>query len=187
MNTNKECFITSEEYELLQPNYDCKTEYADGEIWLSSNSSDKHNDIIVNISSEIRNYLKGSKCKVKTEGMEVIFDEKEKYKLKPDIFIVCKNDINAMKGESYTTSPKVIFEVISPGKESIKRDKQYKYNIYEEYGVLEYNIVEQNGFIIQHALIDGVFRIVNAYHKGETYKGYIYKDLEISMDYIFEY
>ena len=186
MDIDKKDYISPDEYEVLQNTYDCKTEYADGEIWLSSNASDKHNSIIVNISTYINLYLKGSECKVRTEGIEVIFDEKEKYKLKPDVFIVCKNDIDAMKGESYITPPKVIFEVVSPGKEAIKRDKQYKYNIYEHYGVIEYNIVEQNGYIHQHALIDGYYQLVCTYHLGDTYNGYVFKDLKIKLEDIYE-
>lgn len=178
-------YITPSEYEKLQDTYNCKTEYANGEIWFHSNASDKHNDIIVNLSTYINLYLKGSPCKVKTEGMEVIFDENEKYKLKPDLFIVCKNDIDNMKGESFTTPPKVIFEVVSPGKLSIKRDKQYKYNIYEHYGVLEYNIVEQNGYIHQHALIDGYYQLINSYHFGDEYKGFIFEDLKVKLEDIF--
>lgn len=186
VNTNvNEKFLTPDEFDRIQNSYECKVEYYNGEVWMTSNSSDRHNDIVINIASEIRSYLKGSKCKVKTEGMEVIFDEEEKYKFKPDVFIVCEKDIEAMKGESYTTPPKVIFEVVSQGKEAIKRDKQFKYNIYEHYGVIEYNIVEQNGFINQHALIDGYYQLINSYHKGETYEGYVFKELRIDMNDIF--
>lgn len=185
MNVQKDYFITPDEYELLEPTYDCKTEYTNGETLLSSNASDKHGDIIVNLSSEIRNHLKDSQCKVKTEGSEVIFDEKEKYKFKPDVFIVCKNDINAMKGESYTTPPKVIFEVVSPDKDAIKRDKQFNYNIYEAYGVLEYNIIEQNGYIYQHALIDGYYQIVNVLKNNDEYISTVFPDLKINLKDIF--
>ncbi len=118
--------------------------------------------------------------------MEIILGADEKYKFKPDVFIVCKNDIDAMKGESYTTPPKVIFEVVSPGKEDIKRDKQLKYNVYEEYGVLEYNIVEQNGFIHQHALIDDYYQIINTYKNDDEYVSSVFTDLKISLKDIFE-
>lgn len=30
-------------------------------------------------------------------------------------------------------------------------------------GGVEYNLVEQNGFIVQHKLIDGAYQIVNVY------------------------
>lgn len=185
MNIDKNNYITPEEYDKLQLSYDCTTEYFDGEIWLNSNASDKHNDIIINIASEVRAYLKNSQCKVKTKGMEVIFDENEKYKFKPDVFIVCKNDIDAMKGESYTTPPKVIFEVVSLGKEANIRDKRIKYDIYEQYGVLEYNIVEQNGFITQHKLIDGNYQIVDMYKKDDEFTSTVYTDLKIYLKDIF--
>lgn len=177
-------YCTPEEFDNI--NFECKAEYYNGDIWLSLNAYDKHNDIIINIASEIRSYLKNSKCKVKTEGMEVIFDEKEKYKFKPDIFIVCQNDIDNMKGESYTTPPKVIFEVLSPGKQAVIRDKQLKYNIYEQYGVQEYNIVDAHGFIIQHSLTDGYYQITNTFKGNDRYASIVFPELKISLKDIFE-
>ena len=33
--TQKDNYISPDEYEVLQSKYDCKTEYADGEIWVA--------------------------------------------------------------------------------------------------------------------------------------------------------
>ncbi len=71
------------------------------------------------------------------------------------------------KGESFLTPPKIIFEILS--KSTSKLDKGAKYYTYEKYGVLEYNLVDQNGFIIQHTLIDGLYEITNTFKKGDKY------------------
>jgi|BioPla2DNA2_1021312.scaffolds.fasta_scaffold00722_14 hypothetical protein len=39
--TQKDNYISPDEYEVLQSKYDCKTEYADGEIWVSSSTASR--------------------------------------------------------------------------------------------------------------------------------------------------
>ena len=85
------------------------------------------------------------------------------------------------KGESFTSAPKVIFEILS--KSTAKFDKGRKYDTYEKFGVLEYNLVEQNGFIVQHKLIDGAYQIVNVYKNNDDYESVVFSDLKIG-DYV---
>lgn len=180
MNTNKDIYITSEEYEKLQSTFNCKTEYDNGQIIMHSDTSIKHNDIVLNIAFALKQFLKGGKCKVSTEQIEVIFDENIKYK--PDVFVTCEEATT--KGQSFTSSPKVIFEVVS--KSTASHDYITKLSVYQKYGVLEYNIVEQNGHIVQYGLEDGVYRIMNTFHLGDVFKGYVFKELQVSLEDIFE-
>ena len=106
-------------------------------------------------------------------------DDLRKYK--PDIFIMC--DDATRKGESFTSAPKVIFEILS--KSTAKFDKGRKYDTYEKFGVLEYNLIEQNGFIVQHKLIDGAYQIVNVYKNDDSYISTVFKGLEINLRDIF--
>lgn len=173
---------TEEEFEDIQSHYDGKAEFDNGLIFLSSNTSIKHNEIKRNILTELSIYLKGSKCKAYDEQIEVIFKhEGDLRKYKPDIFVMC--DDATRKGESFTSAPKIIFEILS--KSTAKFDKGRKYDTYEKFGVLEYNIVEQNGFIVQHALIDGAYQIVNVYKNDDDYISTVFKDLKINLKDIF--
>ncbi|EQB90250.1 hypothetical protein M918_00980 [Clostridium sp. BL8] len=81
------------------------------------------------------------------------------------------------------TAPKIIFEILS--KSTSKIDRGAKYYTYEKYGVLEYNIVDQNGFIVQHTLIDGAYEITNTFKKGDKYISSIFTDLIIDVGFIF--
>lgn len=182
MNTKSDHFITPEEYEKLQHNYNCTTEYLNGEIVLSSNTSSKHNSIVVNLATYLNLYFKGSKCRVHTEGMEVIFGDKDKYKLKPDVFVVCQDDIDKMKGQSFTTPPKIIFEVIS--KSTAGYDRVTKLQLYRKYGVREYNMVEQDGAILQCILKDGEY-IPKTYRSTDQYISSVFPDLKIDLKEIF--
>lgn len=181
MNTQKDHYVTPDEYELLQDTFDCKTEYSNGEIIVHSNTDAKHNRIILNISFFLTKYFKGSQCSFHTEQIEVIFDENHKYK--PDIFIICENDKNNMKGESYTTPPKIIFEVIS--KSTASHDRITKLQVYRKYGVLEYNMIEQDGTMIQCILSNEDY-IVKEYKMNDEYISSVLPDLKINLNDIFE-
>ena len=103
---------SEDEFEDIQSHYDGKAEYDNGLIFLSSTTSIKHNEIKRNILTEMSICLKGSKCKVYDEQIEVIFnyrDDTRKYK--PDIFVMCEEVTK--KGESFTSAPKLIFEILS--------------------------------------------------------------------------
>lgn len=175
-------YYAEEEFEDIQSHYDGKAEFDNGLIFLSSNTSIKHNEIKRNILTELSIYLKGSKFQAYDEQIEVIFKNKDDLrKYKPDIFIMC--DDATRKGESFTSVPKVIFEILS--KSTAKFDKGRKYDTYEKFGVLEYNLIEQNGFIFQHKLIDGAYQIVNVYKNDDSYISTVFKSLEINLRDIF--
>lgn len=178
MNIEKDKYISPEEFEIIQDSYECKVEYDNGSIIMHSDTSDYHNEIVGNIAAYLKLYLKGTKCKVLIEQIEVIFDENHKYK--PDIFVVCEEA--TMKGESYTSTPKIIFEIIS--KSTASHDRITKLELYQKYGVMEYNMVEQNGNIIQCVLKDECYSI-NTYHAGDIYVSYVFPNFKIDLKDIF--
>lgn len=182
MNTDEDLFIEAEEYEKLQDTFKCKTEYDNGRIIMHSGTSIKHNDIVLNINMYLRLFLKNSKCNTFTEQIEVIFkNEKEEYKYKPDVFVVCEEATR--KGESFTSAPKIIFEVVS--KSTASHDYITKLAVYQKFKVLEYNIVEQNGYIVQYGLIDGAYRITNTFHKGDTFVSFVFPEFKMELEDIF--
>lgn len=173
-------YISPEEYEKLQDNFDFKTEYDNGKIIMHSDVSDRHNEITTNLVASLVPFFRKKQCKVRSEKIEIIFDENHKYK--PDVFVVCGNP--RMKGQSYLTAPKLIFEVIS--RSTASHDRLTKYNVYMENGVTEYNLVEQNGFITQYTLIDGWYQQTGAFRADDTYKSTAVEGLEIDLNEIFE-
>lgn len=93
-------------------------------------------------------------------------------------------DDASKKGESFTSSPKIVFEVVSP--EYSDHDYFIKANIYQRFGVLEYNIVEQNGMITQYSLIDGSYRTPKVWNSKDTYISTVFPKLQIQLQDIFE-
>lgn len=92
MQVQNNIFISLDEFEKIQSNYDGKAEYYNGQILFSSRTSMAHNRIVMGISSMLYNFFKGSKCTPYSEQIEVIFkNDSEIYKFLPDVFVMCIN------------------------------------------------------------------------------------------------
>lgn len=180
MNTKPNEYISADEYELLQNEFPCKSEFSDGAIIMHSDISERHNYISNGIVAHLYMYFKKTNCNVYSDGIEVIFDEKHKFK--PDVFVMCDNYKDTMKGQSFTTAPKIIFEVIS--KSTASHDRITKLQIYRKYGVLEYNMIEQDGTFIQCTLIDDEYH-VREYSNDDTYTSSVFNDFKINLNDIF--
>lgn len=128
-------------------------------------------------------FLDKSKCDVYTESIEVIFrNNEEVYKYKPDVFVMC--DDSTRDGESFTSSPKIIFEVIS--KSTASHDYITKLDVYQRFGVLEYNLVEQEGYIVQYSLIDNQYKITNVFKDEDDYTSTVFPNISINLKDIFQ-
>jgi len=102
---------------------------------MSPSPTFQHQDINAKILFEFMQYLKNcKKCKVVAE---VDWNISNDTVLRPDISVVC-NMLN--RGKFIHQTPNVIFGILSPSTK--KQDRHLKYDIYEEYGVEYYIIVE---------------------------------------------
>ena len=115
--------------------------YRMGDIYMMSSPAVKHQRIIREIGSELRNYLKGKKCEIFMAPLDVVLFKKDKEKsqnvFQPDIFVVC--DPKKISKERIYGAPDFIVEVISAS--NPENDCVYKLNVYMQYGVKEYWIV----------------------------------------------
>lgn len=175
-------YISYEAYLEMQNCTDDKLEYHNGLVVNMSPTSIKHNIIVNNIVFEMKKFFKGTNCKVFSEQIGVIFqDDKSKYEFQPDVFVICDGKT---KGEKFISTPCIIFEVLS--KATASNDLFDKPKIYERFGVIEYNIVNQDGSILQYGLKDGSYEVVANYTKDDTYESIVYPDLKILLKDIFE-
>ncbi len=102
-----------------------------------------HQDISMNLSTEIKVFLKGKKCKVYAAPFDVRLPEANQSDdeiltvVQPDISVICdrsKVDKNGCKG-----APDLIIEILSPT--TSKKDRIIKFYTYERFGVKEYWLV----------------------------------------------
>lgn len=175
-------FYTYQEFLNITKDSKDKIEFHNGKILNMSPTSIRHNKITTNITFELKSFFKGSKCDVYSEQVSVLFEsENQKNEFLPDVFVVCED--SKTRGEKFITPPKLIFEVVS--KQYASNDYFVKAEAYQNFGVLEYNIVEQNGHIVQYGLEDGKYLIKNTYHLGDVYSSIIFTDLKFKLDDIF--
>jgi Uma2 family endonuclease len=182
MESIRNVFITPKQFEEIQSKYDGVCEYLNGEILFSSRTSKLHNRVVRKILSKLDTYFDGSKCEPFSEQIEVIFkNENEQYNFLPDIFVMCE-DAKTL-GESFVSSPKIVFEVVSENYSD--NDYFIKARIYQKFQVLEYNIVEPTGSITQYSLVNGAYGTPKVFSNKDTYKSTVFTDLAINLENIF--
>lgn len=166
---------------------DERIEIIHGEIInMSPAPSRIHQEIIMEIASEIRNYIKANNgsCKVYPAPFDVILKNDDenilnsKNIVQPDISVIC--DKSKLTDKGCTGSPDLIVEVVSefnPRNDYIK-----KLNLYEQFGVKEYwivNPIRKN--ILVYILTDTGYDAPMSYTFNDKIKVNLYENLEIDF------
>jgi Uma2 family endonuclease len=153
---------------------DDRCELLGGEIVMMAPPSRLHQEISMELTRQIANYLEGKRCKVYPAPFAVRLFEQEgddpkdvDTVVQPDISIVCdpkKLDDRGCKG-----APDMVAEILSPS--TRRHDRLTKLNLYQQAGVKEYWIVEPETQSVQVFLLrDGVFRIHEDYSRTDVAK-----------------
>lgn len=133
----------------LQLPQDARVELIDGIIYdMSPAPSRVHQEIVIELATLIKNYLKSSNkpCKVYTAPFDVVLieegqDEKQATNVvQPDISIIC--DKKKLTEKGCVGVPEMIIEVVS--EYNPFHDYIRKLNLYNQYKVKEYWIVNPN-------------------------------------------
>jgi Uma2 family endonuclease len=99
----------------------------------------QHQDIVSEVASQLRMFVnKSSLGKVIVAPMDVYFGWKNVYQ--PDILFLSNDRMNLVQDGKIKGAPDLIIEVLSPGTEAY--DKKEKKEIYEQFGVKEYWLVD---------------------------------------------
>jgi Uma2 family endonuclease len=166
-----------------------RIEIIDGNIYnMSPAPSRIHQKIIMELSAEIRNYIKANNgsCEVYPAPFDVILkndDEIIEYSkniIQPDISVIC--DKNKLTDKGCTGSPDMIVEVVSPYNPN--NDFIRKLNLYDKYKVKEYwivNPIKKN--ILVYTLNDNEsYGMPDIYTFEDKIKVGIYNNLEIDFN-----
>jgi len=122
-----------------------RLELIKGKIFkMSPAPSNTHQEIALNIASELNFFLKNKLCKVYVAPFDVRLvrnetsDKKIKTVVQPDICIVC--DLSKLTDQrGCLGAPDLVIEILSPGNNA--KEIKIKYDLYEEFGVMEYWVV----------------------------------------------
>jgi Uma2 family endonuclease len=126
----------------LEWDEDERYEIIDGEAYMMSAPSRRHQEISMALSAALYNYLEGKTCKAYAAPFAVrLFpraDKGDDTVVEPDISVVC--DPGKLDDRGCNGPPDLVVEILSPT--TARYDRIVKFNTYREAGVREYWIVD---------------------------------------------
>jgi Uma2 family endonuclease len=117
----------------------------DGERWeliggaaynMSPAPAVKHQDLVLNLSSLLRERLKGKPCKPFVAPVDVVLSDEDV--VQPDVFVVC--DPSKITPQNIQGAPDFIAEVLSPS--TARKDLREKKALYQRLAVAEYLVLD---------------------------------------------
>lgn len=175
-------------YDYLNFPNDEFVEIIDGKIFAMSPAPSRiHQELIMEISAELRNYIKSNKgqCKVYPAPFDVVLinenenENDSKNIVQPDISVIC--DKNKLNDKGCFGPPDMIVKIVSkfnPGNDYVK-----KLYLYEKYKVKEYWIVNpMKKNILVYTLTESGYNQPDLYTFNDKIKVNIFNNLEIDFN-----
>ncbi len=173
-----------EEYFLAELMSPARHEYFDGEIFVMSGGSRRHDTICLNVTALFHAALRGSPCEAFTGNMRI--RTPSGLYTYPDASIVCGvPDIVRVQGMDTIGNPVVLVEVLS--KSTVDYDRGQKFELYQSIATLrDYVLIEQTRVAVEHRyLSDGEWlsRTAETLEDGLRLTGV---DLELPLALVYE-
>jgi Uma2 family endonuclease len=119
-----EPLYTAEEYLALERSADHKSELVNGRIYAMTGASMPHNQIVLNVSAELRARLRGGPCRVFANDMRVKVARTGMYTY-PDVVALCEPPRLEDSHLDTLLNPAVIIEVLSPSTHAYDRGEKF--------------------------------------------------------------
>jgi Uma2 family endonuclease len=133
-------YITPEDFLTAERLATEKHEYFKGEVFAMSGASIPHNIISVNCLTDIKNALKGKKCRPYGSDLRIHIPKNTLYTY-PDISIICGEIETTDDKFDTATNPSVIIEILSASTKNY--DKGQKFDLYRDIESLrEYILID---------------------------------------------
>lgn len=137
-------YYTVEEYFQHEEESEFRSVFFEGELFPVAATTRRHNYIVQNIATNIRNIFRERGCEVTTENVKVEAVE-NKYYPYPDIMLTCDPNDN---DNLVVKKPTLLIEVLSPGTES--DDRSFKWLRYRKIPSLRYYLlVSQSEILVE--------------------------------------
>lgn len=169
--------------------FDDMVELIKGKLFINSPApASRHQLIASNLHRDISNHFRKHACQSYFAPFDVrlVKGRKEDTEIftvvQPDICVIC--DLSKIDARGYAGAPDLVIEIISPS--TAKKDIDYKYKLYEEYGVKEYWIVfPDSNALDQYYLSEGRYERKDVYVNGQSFYSTAFPDLLINLEEIF--
>ncbi|MEA5580513.1 Uma2 family endonuclease [Nodularia harveyana UHCC-0300] len=141
MQVKQQRYYTPEEYLALEEAADYKSEYIDGEIIPMAGGTIDHNQIALNLSSELNFAFKRQNYRVFMGDVRLWIPQKRIYTY-PDVMILAGEPEFFNNRKDIIVNPQVIFEVLS--KSTKGYDRENKFEAYRTISTFqEYLLIDQ--------------------------------------------
>jgi Uma2 family endonuclease len=147
MSTLTVTHVTPEEYLAAERLSETRSEYIDGGVFPMTGGSLNHNQITLNLATELNIQLRPSPCRVLVADLKIRLQESRKF-FYPDVTIVCDEPQFHDERKDIITNPVLVIEVLSPSTEAF--DRGAKFQAYRTIETLkEYLLVSQDKPLIE--------------------------------------
>ena len=142
----------------------------------------RHQSISREITCALSQFFATRPCDVYVAPTDVKLSEEDI--VQPDLLVVCDKD--KIKPTHIEGAPTLVIEILSPSTEV--KDRGLKMDLYARSGVAEVWIVTPYPSLIEvYSLTEQGYRHVKAYSKEETLHSEAFKDLEMTLEPIFDF
>lgn len=159
-------------------------ELIDGVAYMLAAPSVAHQDVVAELITQLRTYLRGKTCKAYPAPFDVRLHAEagDDTVVQPDITVVC-DPKKTENGKGCKGVPDMVVEVLSPA--TAQRDQVLKFNQYLHAGVREYWIVyPQARSVVTYLLKDGEY-VCHAYSDADTVSVRVLDGCQIELGLVF--
>jgi len=166
-----------------------RIEIINGEAFMMATPSSRHQEISMELSRQLANFLEGKRCKVYPAPFGVRLFEQDGDRpedvdtmVEPDISVVC--DRNKIDKHGCKGVPDLIIEILSPS--TRRHDRLVKLNLYQRAGVREYWMVDPDNESVQVFTLDGgALKIREDYGREDVAKVNVLEGCFIELSKVF--
>ncbi|MGG7035301.1 MAG: Uma2 family endonuclease [Flavobacterium sp.] len=172
-------------------NFQERLEILKGKIFkMSPAPNTSHQKISMKLTGILYNNLKNHSCNLFAAPFDVrLLDSKKSTPdkdvftvVQPDLCVIC--DENKLDKRGAFGAPDLVIEILSPG--NSKKELKYKFDLYEEAGVLEYWIVNPaEKSILIYVLRDNQFIGLHPLIEEDQIKSPLFPELDFILEEIF--
>lgn len=144
---NLEPLLTIEDLDAM-PDDGNRYELLEGDIFMSRSPSYLHQVVLHRLQVEIELFLRANPLGIVVPGLGVIFDNFNG--VIPDLIFISDARLGEiLPGERVYGAPDLAIEILSPGAENDRRDRNIKKRLYGQHGVREYWVVDPEGKTVE--------------------------------------
>jgi len=167
--------------EWLSWDEDVRAELHEGSLVMMAPPSRRHQSILMELSAQLWQFLKGKPCKVFPAPFGVRLSDDEDTALEPDIVVVC--DVSKLGDRICHGAPDMVIEILSPSTARI--DRVVKFRKYQQAGVKEYWIVDPDLNLLHACVLkDGAY-VMSVFEPEDIAPVTVLEGCEINLSDVF--